>query len=84
MPRLAKTFQMASWCAPLADGLVGLEDRVALSRYDGLAGESSIARVTSDSVTLLPRTPRSSQSVSPQISPSACTSGRLRIRPKSP
>ena len=55
-----------------------------MSRKDGLAGDSSIARVTSDSVSLLPSALRRSQRVSPQISPSACTSGAPMILPKSP
>ena len=51
--------------------------RIALrmSRNDGLAGASSIARVTSDSDTFEPSRSRRSQSVCAQISPSACTSG---------
>ena len=55
-----------------------------MSRYDGFDGASSIARVTIPSTVFEPSASRRSQSVWLQISPSACTSGRPMILPKSP
>ena len=46
-----------------------------MSRNDGLNGASSMARVTRPRATREPTLSRSDQSVWPQISPSACTSG---------
>jgi hypothetical protein len=84
MPRWAKTAQILSRALPLLLTVSACRIELRMSRKDGLAGDSSIALVTSDSESRCPSAPRRSQRVSPQISPSACTSGTPRILPKSP
>ena len=84
MPRLAKTFQIVSRLAPSNATRSACKIAFRMSRNEGFAGESSIARVASISDFSEPIASRRSQSVWPQISPSACTSGRPMILPKSP
>ncbi len=54
-----------------------------MSRNDGSGGDSSMPRVTIDSVTADPSSSRISHRVCTQISPSACTSGWPMMLPKS-
>src|SRR3954471_1168914 len=82
MPRAANTCQIFFWFLPLLTTRSAARIELRSSRKDGLDGDSSIARVTRDSVVLLPSALRRSHRVSPQISPSACTSTpREEIRP---
>ena len=84
MPRSAKIDQSAVSFAPAKFTRSAWMIAFRMSRNDGAPGESSMARVTSVSATTGPSVWRICQSVSSQISPSACTSGPPATLPKSP
>ncbi len=84
MPRCANVLQIVLRFAPPLATRSACRIELRMSRYDGFDGASSIARVTIPSVVLEPSASRRSHSVWAQISPSACTSGRPMILPKSP
>ena len=81
MPRLAKVLQILPAYLPPYCAVSAIRMALRMSSIDGLAGASSIARVTRLSVTREPTLSRSDQRASPQISPSACTSGNEMILP---
>ena len=81
MPRLANALQILLWLSPLKWAVSAISSALRMSRNDGFAGASSMARVTRLSDTRDPTLSRSDQRVWAQISPSACISGTPKTLP---